>query len=61
VQKRWSDRALDHDVDRAVGIASAYPSHANIKTSIKTGVDALNGTLKGGMHTDTITQKFCFM
>jgi hypothetical protein len=31
------------------------------KTSIKTGVGALNGTLKGGMHTDTITQKFCFM
>jgi len=30
------------------------------KTSIKTGVGAMNGTLKGGMHTDTITQKFCF-
>jgi len=25
------------------------------------GIGALNGSLKGGKHTDTITQKFCFM
>lgn len=32
-----------------------------LKTTQKTGVGALNGTLKAGTHTDTITQKFCFM
>jgi hypothetical protein len=32
-----------------------------LKSSQKMGIGALNGSLKGGKHTDTITQKFCFM